>query len=198
MKTTVTAQQIGHFSQFGWIEFEGFLSIDECAAIEAAVRDVCSRRLGTEKLSRFGHDRLYLAGRDCWRDSILLKQHYLSQRFASTAASLANKQQMLLACDQWIPEEKKLEPLHLNDHVSFQNLACGCLIFFEKEQLGRARFFHPARLPLLSGSQLIVAYATLSSVYIHNPADPNNGYLKQFGYSFGDRIKALYHPACRI
>ncbi|MBF8263620.1 MAG: hypothetical protein HW387_1285 [Parachlamydiales bacterium] len=198
MKTTVTTQQIGHFYQFGWIEFEGFLSVEECAAIQSAIWDTAQNRLGKDKLSRFGHERLYLAGRDCWRDSPFLRQHYLSQRFASTAASLSNKQHLLLACDQWIPEGKTLEPLRLNEHVSFQNLACGCLIFFEKEQQGKARFFLPERLPILTGSQLIIAYGSITSVFIHNPQDPNNGYLKQFGYSFGDRIRAQHHPACRI
>lgn len=197
MKTTVTARQTGHFFQFGWIEFEGFLSIEESAAIQSALRDAVSRRLGHEKIARFGHERQYLAGRDCWRDSPVLKQHFLSQRFASTAASLAGKQHLLLACDQWIPEGKIMDPLRLNGHMSFQNLVCGCLLCFEKEHLGRARFFLPERLPLFGGSQLVIAYGSVNSVYIHNPADPNNCVLKQFGYSFGDRISALHHPLCR-
>lgn len=198
MQTSVTIPQISHFFEFGWIEFEGFLSVDECLAIREEIANILKKRLHTEKLSRFGQDRLYENARDCWRNSTLLEHSHLSQRFTSTVVQLTNKQPILLAADQWVPVGKILEPLHLHDHMSFQSLVCGCTIFLDGDSIGRVRFFHPDRLPLLKDSQLLIAYAGINSVYVRRPLDPSNVFLKQFGYSFGDRIDAKANPLCRI
>ena len=195
MKTTITTKQIGHFAEFGWIEFEHFLSTDECTKVRTAIQGTIEHRLHSTKLNRFGIDRLYQSGRDCWRDAPLLQQYFLSQRFASTAASLTNKKPLLLACDQWIPPGKTFDPLHLTDHFSFQNLVCGCTIELHE---GHARFFLPERLMLFTPAQIIIAYGGTSTIYIFNPADPCNGHLKHLGYSFNDRLNSQQNPLCRL
>jgi hypothetical protein len=195
MKTTVTSQQIGHFAQFGWIEFEHFLSAEECQKMHQAVQETVSHRLNSDKLNRFGMDKLYSAGRDCWRDSPLLKTLFISNRFASIAASLTNKKTLLLACDQWIPAGKTFDPLRLTEQFSFQNLVCGCSI---ELQDGHARFFMPERLMLFTPAQILIAYGGTNTVYVFNPADPCNGHLKHLGYSFNDRLNSRLNPICRI
>ena len=193
MKINVTTQQIRHFSEFGWIELEGFLTNDECKELLSAIQKTLLLRLHSDKLTRFDSERIYGVGRDCWRDTPLLKRHFLSQRFANTASNLTNKKPLLLACDQWIPAGKTLMPLHLIDHLSFQNLVCGCLLLLEN---GNVRFFQPERLPLFNAPQILIAYGCLNTVYIHNPGDPLNAYLKSFGYSFNDRLNAEQNPLC--
>jgi hypothetical protein len=205
MQTIVTSQQINHFAQFGWIEFEKFFSEEECAALHSAILGAVAQRLGTDvkKLSRCSDQQLYLNARDCWRNAPLLKQFFCNKRCTFIAGSLTNKQAMLLACDQWIPPKTSLEPLRLNAHMSCQNIACGCLLSLDGAQAGNARFFHPDRLPLFrlrdieTESQIAVVYANLNSVYIHNPMDPCNSDLKRYGYSFNDRLKSEYHPFCK-
>jgi hypothetical protein len=104
---------------------------------------------------------------------------------------------MLLACDQWVPPKWTLEPLQLSKQLSFQNLIGGCLLILEGPLAGNARFFDPERLPLVAESQIIIAYASINSVYIHNPQDPCNCDLKRYGYSFGDRLNTDFHPLCK-
>lgn len=196
MQTLVTNQQISHFAQFGWIEFEGFLTLDECAFIRSAAMDVVAKRLKTDlkKLSR--HD-LYPHGRDLWRDHPALKKFICKERFTSTISSLTNKSILQLACDQWIPSNKILEPLHLTDHFSFQNLISGALLILDGPLAGNARFFSPERLPMVSDTQMLIAYGCPQSVYVHNPLDPCNCLMKQYGYSFGDHLSADQNPICK-
>ena len=104
---------------------------------------------------------------------------------------------MLLACDQWIPPGIILEPLHLNDHLGYQNLICGCLLPLEGEHAGNARFFHPDRFPLVAESQIVIAYGSIHCVYTHNCLDPVNSDAKRFGYSFGDRLNSDINPLCK-
>lgn len=199
MHTIVTTQQINHFAQFGWIEFEGFLSPENCAEFSHQIEQVLAKRLNapSDRLSRFSNDRLYAVGRDCWRDSSLLKQLLCSQRLAHTASQLSNKPSLQLACDQWIPMGHSFAPLNMSAHLSFQNLSCGCLLHLTGPHAGQARFFQPHRLPLFADSQLLIAYGQLNTIYVHNPLDPSNTLLKQFGYEFGDRLNPQQHPPCK-
>ena len=151
-----------------------------------------------KKIFRYSQQKLYLHARDCWRNAPLLKHFFCSKRFTSTVGSLINNHSLFLACDQWIPPQTTLEPLNLNHHLSFQNLVCGCLLILEGSQAGSVRFFQPDRLPLTTAeSQMIIAYGHINSVYIYNPADPCNCNLKNYGYSFGDRLREDTHPFCQ-
>jgi hypothetical protein len=199
MQTLVTSQQISHFSLFGWIEFEKFLSVEICASIQSAILDIITERLQTDvkKLSRYDQKQLYLRGRDIWRNSPMLQQIFCNKRCSATAANLTNKNPLLLAFDQWIPPAASLAPHHLSDHFSFQNLVCGCLLILDGKQAGGARFFQPDRLPLLGDSQILIAYGSSNTVYIHNSQDSLNADLKRYGYSFGDCLNARQNPLCK-
>lgn len=186
----VTAQQIRHFSQFGWIEYEEFLSPEECKKIYEHLQSTAFKRLQIRSLAQASTDRLYSAMRDCWRDQPWLKKLFLNQNFLSIAENLTGKKNLILACDQWVPEGKTFSPLILSSHLSFQNLACAAFLALEGEQIGKVRWLVPERMPLFGTSELLIAYGTLNTVYVQNSNDPSNAYLKQFGYNFGDRIVA--------
>jgi len=194
MQMHITSQQIRTYAQFGWIEFEEFLSPEQCAAALNEIQTLLLRR---------GHHRhlplesTYQAGRDLWRQSQPLQQLLVSRHLSAAAATLSGKQPLQLACDQWIPENYPLSPLNMQAHLSFQGLVCGCLLSFEGELAGRARFCQPDRLPRFEkSSQLLIAYGSLQTIYIHNSADPCNPQLKGLGYQFGDRLLPKTHPLC--
>lgn len=195
MKTVVTSQQISHFALFGWIEFEQFLTPDEVASIRSAALSTLAKRLKTDlkKLSRFD---LYLQGRDIWRDDSFLKHFFCKERFSSTVCTLTKNQSIILACDQWIPSKKNFDPLHLEDHLSFQNLICGCLLILDGAKEGFARFFSPDRFSIVDETQMLIAFGSPRTVYIRNPKDPSNSLLKNYGYSFGDHLHSERNPLC--
>jgi hypothetical protein len=196
MQTMITVQQIRHFAQFGWIEFEHMLTQEECAQVLKIAQEVLAKRLhvATSSIPQCENNALYQNGRDLWRDSTVLKKLFCSQKFSASVSSLTNKQQLLIACDQWIPSGTTFTPLNLEAHLSFQNLVCACLISLEGADLGNVRFLHAERLPLFSNSQLLIAFGTLQTVYVHNALDPCNAALKRLGLEFGDRLTAKLHP----
>jgi hypothetical protein len=187
MNHSITVQQIRHFAQFGWIEFEPLFSSEECKELLDLLQDTVRFRL-KEDPNSLSWKELYQSSRDCWRDQDRLKKIYLHRRLRSPAEQLTEKSRLLLICDQWIPSGASLDPLNLSAHLSYQNLACGCLIALEGAEVGQVRFISPERLPLFSTSQLLIAYGTIQTVYVHNPKDPSNSSLKQLGYNFGDRL----------
>jgi hypothetical protein len=184
----ITAQQTRHFSQFGWIEFEEFLSPEECTKIFSHLQQIALKRLHIQSFSMASSDRLYEATRDCWREEPWLKKLFLSRHFLEAAKDLSGKQSLTFVCDQWIPAAKSFDPLNLSAHFSFQNLICAALLSLEGDSIGRVRWINPERLPLFGTSELLVIYGSLNTVYIQNPKDPSNSFLKQFGYNFGDRV----------
>ncbi len=200
MLPLITSQQIRRYIQFGWIEFDQFLSEEEVTQVFNEAKNTLLKRLQPSKssLSTYSADALYEKGRDLWRDSALLKNLYCSPRFGETASSLSNKTQIFLTCDQWIPEGKRFSPLQLEAHLSFQNLACGCLLSLEGETRGNVRFLQSERLVPFDKSQLLITFGTLQTVYVYNEHDPHNHALKHLGYSFGDCLSAPLHPPCKI
>jgi hypothetical protein len=194
MQTHLTAQQIRHFAQFGWIEFEEFLPKESCTTFSESIKKTLNRRVKKRWPTA---EELYKAGRDVWRDDASLKKTLCSKNFSSSVSSLSNKTPLLLACDQWIPEGTTLSPLNMEEHLSFQGLICGALLSLDGDKAGHIRFCHPDRLPLFeNGAQLVIAYGNLQTVYIHNPKDPCNSYFKELGYNFGDRLNTTLHPLC--
>ena len=187
MQMHLTAQQLRLYAQCGWIEFEEFLTKEACQELLQEIERILQKRKGAT----------YQAGRDLWRESEKLQQTFCSKLFSAAVSTLSGKKPLQLACDQWIPEGIALSPLNMQAHLSMQGLVCGCLLSLEGEKAGRVRFCHPDRLPLFEKQpQLLIAYGSLQTVYIHNPLDPSNTRLKELGYSFGDRLRPKTHPLC--
>lgn len=185
MKIYITAQQIRSFVQFGWIELEEFFTPKQCSDLLQLASQALRKRKGSFQESA---ETLYLKGRDLWREEDELKKVASSAQLTHTASALLNRQQLRLAFDQWIPPQYSYDSLRLETNFSFQNLTCGCLLSFEGEKAGCARFCQPDRFPLFETGQLLIAYGTHQTVYIRNTNDPLNGFLKKQGLSFGDRL----------
>ncbi len=187
MQMHLTAQQLRLYAQCGWIEFEEFLTQKQCQDLLQEIERIFRKRGGST----------YPMGRDLWQESKKLQQVFCSRLFSDAVSTLSGKKPLQLACDQWIPEETSLSPLNMQAHLSLQGLVCGCLLSLEGEKAGYVRFCHPDRLPLFEKQpQLLIAYGSLQTIYIHNPLDPNNARLKELGYSFGDRLRPKTHPLC--
>lgn len=194
MQMHITAQQSRLYAQCGWIEFEEFLSKEKCAALSQAIQTLLQKRAQKKHLTP---EALYKIGRDLWRENTDLQQTFCSKLLSGAVSSLCGKKPLQLACDQWIPEGHSMSPLNMQAHLSFQGLVCGCLLMLEGEQAGHVRFCHPDRLPMFEKkAQLLIAYGSLPTVYIHNAADPSNPRLKDLGYNFGDRLLPKTHPLC--
>ena len=201
MQPLITAQQITKFAEFGWIEFEQFLSLSACEKILASVRQALTSRLKIkiDRLASYEEERVYAQGRDSFRENPELIPLLTRGALPSAASHLTHQRLLFLAFDQWIPKGHAFSPLQLQAHCSFQQLACGCLLILDGENAGNVRFFSPKRFPIApDASQLLIAYATSTSVFVHNTADPLNSALKSFGYNFGDKIKPEHHPLCKI
>jgi hypothetical protein len=198
MRIALTLRQIRHFYEIGSIEFAEFLTLEECTKIKVSLENLVAKRLSIASgmVNLYPKEQIYGKARDCWRDDNELKQYLRSPKFASTAAMLCNKKFLQIGCDQLLPPNYLLEPENLDMHLSFQNLACGCLIALDGDQIGTARFFQTHLLPCFPNTQLLIAYGSFNTVYVHNPVDPLNGYLQKFGYSFGDRLYSTHHPSC--
>lgn len=194
MQMHLTTQQIRLYAQCGWIEFEEFLSKEQCSDLFQDIQRILQKR---EKRRFLSTEALYQIGRDLWRDSEKLQKTFCSKHFSQAVSTLSGKKPLQLVCDQWIPEEKTFSPLNMEAHLSMQGLVCGSILVLEGEKAGHVRFCHPNRLPLFEKqAQLLIAYGSMQTIYIHNPADPNNARLKDLGYSFGDKLRPKTHPLC--
>lgn len=107
------------------------------------------------------------------------------------------------------------EPLSLKEISSIQGVVGGVMVCLEKPETasstdftlfapaaGSAIFFSaeislPWELFLRScqgGRYLLVAFTAENSVYIQNEQDPNQHSLKNYGFTFGDRLNDRSHP----
>lgn len=162
MKTILTAQQLLYFREHGRISFENF-PFDP----------------------PFKAD--FLPQRDLWRLHPSLK-HFLLHKLAPLTLELTGKRVLRLACDQWkIPSHPSLS---IASFFGFQNLACACAWSFETK---RIEILDPSHLiSLLLPDSYLVLFALKSGRYIQNNRDPENHFLKQWGYAFGDVLNQ--HP----
>lgn len=223
MNPLVSSQQSYFFNHHGYIEFEAFLSPDECEELEkhinAALLAKCKR-----SPTRIPSEELYANGRDLWRVKDFLKNELLSKRFISLALGLTNKTSLCLGFDQWIPPLNWPKSAKTKDLFSIQGLGCVFFIRFsepeEGEQIAVTFQREPGLIPLPSqkghllavqphlllnlprfssykASLYCIGYAMNQAVYFHNLEDPCNHDLKALGYNFGDRLIPARHPLIR-
>ncbi|HSX26420.1 MAG TPA: hypothetical protein VLE89_05370, partial [Chlamydiales bacterium] len=185
-----------------YLEVEG-LSLDPKALFET-IRP--SAKLSTEEQ--------YLNGRDLWRSHPAL-QSLLLRKLSPLAFALTGKNQLRLACDQWIPPKAAPKTrLPAKDLFSIQGLAL-CVLMAEStsplppsklgllplpSQPSHLLFFKPTllldwpRLLKVPTDLYLAVYALPISVYVQNLKDPATNALKQLGYAFGDTLKNEFHP----
>lgn len=151
-------------------------------------------------------------GRDQWRKDEELKI-FILKTLGPLCLELTGKKQLRLALSEWITEENRPKKAALlKERISLQNLAIAISIAKEpiippkrsplgilpipatKEQL---LFFRPTLIldwPHVTSPCFFIVFSFSNGVYIHNPQDPQTTYLKEFGYEYGDTLKAETHP----
>lgn len=217
------------YAEKGWIEFEALLSAEEAREYaREALSEVAKRlRLPLESAERLSSEQLFLAGRDLWRTSALMKRLVTHSRLAKMAAALVNDRPLRLIFDQLFLHDTSV-PIKttktgelqavsgsLNELTSFQGLHTGLLLCLEAEEKD-----HPSPLPSRPGSgsflsadrpfdftqlftgprqtHLLIGYGRTNSLYIYQPDDPHGLALQQLGYSYNDRLVDSLHPiVCR-
>lgn len=194
----LSAQQASFYTKSRYLELEELLSPLECEAFFA----------------------MMTPSRDLWRKNPSLKDFLLSRKIAQMALHLTGKSVLQLACDQWFPPDffKEGKTIKFKDFFSIQGIAIvflmqlqpgvlkkpakalpvGLFPFPERGQ-GCALIVHSDLLiswpPLVASFGLYaVAFSLSPAIYIQNSNDPAALFLKQLGYSYGDRLTHETHP----
>ena len=213
MKTEITAQQTAFFTRNGYLELEG-ISFQSEQIFQSAMHGLSSRLIDKEE--KLPPEKLYLKGRDLWREEPILK-HFLAQKIFPTASILSRQKRLRIGADQWIPASYPWrKSCCLKDLFSIQGLILGALISFKESNhapnphLGliplplkpnHILFFQPQLilnwpdLPESCATDIyLMAYTLPGAIYIQNEKDPLTNELKHLGYGFGDPLKNEFHP----
>jgi hypothetical protein len=197
MKYTILDAHIKFFQENGLIEFEDIFPFKTLEKIQKAL----------EKKSLISLD----TRRDLFRKSEIIKEIAYNKTISLILKTLTKKQNLRLAFDQLIIKNEKSSfnlEFSLNSLSSFQNLIGGIIVDLSQKSLSlnnlskknisifikSSTSINIENILLDSDIFLLIAYGELKTVYKCNTNDPNNNYLKQFGYNFGDVLKDSSHP----
>ncbi|HEU64385.1 MAG TPA: hypothetical protein ENH96_03230 [Chlamydiae bacterium] len=212
MKFLIPDSQINFFQENGFIEFENIFPQERIQIIENEIDTLF------KSITDLDFFKQYIAFRDLFRKSLIIKKLVVDKNLASIAKTLSNRSSLRLLFDQtFITNKKNLfeNSKTLNDVISFQGAVCFSLLKLDNniaissnnlpKKQGSLMFFkssvsenHPLinMEDLYTGSQkfLLIGYGNIKTLYKLNKEDPNLNYLKNFGYSFGDKLKDEFHP----
>lgn len=217
MNFAVIGKHRDFFRKQGWIEFEELLSAAQLERLNIEIESVLARRLHLPPpvIPKTAPEKLYANGRDLWRDSPLLKRHFLDKSLAEIASELIEQKPLRFGYDQLLPTAV-LSYANIFSHTiqeisCIQHLLCAALLCLSPaegqviaslpQKPGNAVFFAPhSPLPLdqlqaLSGGlYLLLTYTTPNAVYCMEKRDPHLHHFKTLGYSYGDRLKDTLNP----
>ncbi|NGX44388.1 MAG: hypothetical protein KR126chlam5_00551 [Candidatus Anoxychlamydiales bacterium] len=212
MKYLILDSQINFFQENGFIEFENIFPQEKIQIIENEIDTIFKSKKNLDFFKQ------YIAFRDLFRKSSIIKKITLDKSIASIAKTLSNRSSLRLLFDQTFITNKKnlFESFKtINDVISFQGAVCYAVIKLDSnttidsnnlpKKQGSLTFFKSSlaenHMPLnlkdlYSNSHkfLLIAYGDIRTLYKLNKNDPNLNYLKNFGYSFGDKLKDEFHP----
>ena len=174
MRFSLTADHKEFFVKNRYIEFEGLLTADEAAPLQANLSE----------------------GRDLWRHSPGIKKIVHKRQLASVAAQLSDRKQLRLAFDQ---AGSLSSPLSLEQISCLKPLVIALVL----KRDGGGIFFSSA-LPLSTLFQdkgesfFLIAYGANKIQYLLEKQDPYVHVLKRQGLVFGDLLSPATHPfLCR-
>lgn len=178
--TTMTSMKIlvdnlhrEYFNENGFIEFEELIKPERLDALKKEIATL-------QPLQSY----------DLWRQSVSYQKSLKLSQMAMIASELVEQKPIRIGFDWLLPQD--FSGKTLNEISSIQGLLCGLLLSLET---GSGTFVDPATpFPEQTGPHLLIAFAEDRAVYIFQESDPNTHYLKQFGYSFGDRLKQAHNP----
>lgn len=200
MHFAVTREHREHFRRYGWVEFEDLLTEQEVE----------------EGLALF---QTLSGNHDFWRRHEWFKKMACRRRFAEAARDLGETRGgFRLAYDRLYPQNNPPDKVvTLSEISAFQPIVAGLVLSFgldSNEQLkgvegapvplmaskrGGGIFIHPHALFELNQFKpdqpcWLLAYADATTLYIANAQDPFVHEPKNFGYTFGDRLKDSEFP----
>jgi hypothetical protein len=224
MKFAVDAAHRDFFRAHLAIEFEAFFALELVLQLRQEVYRILTTRLHLpfDKASSL---QLFMAGRDLWRASPLLRKLAVQSKLADIAADLTEERAFRLGYDQYLshpsPHLDKGEPDHpyvrmtlqpvtLEAVSCIQGLLCGAMICLKEctsesshfpSSAGNVVYLDP-KAPLdlskAAGEYLLIVYARAKALYILQPNDPHTHVLKQLGYVFGDSLASKWHPQLKL
>ena len=225
MRPAVLLEHREYFRQHRYIEFEELLSSSQVESLHKNICNVVGRRIGgydCDAMPRVSHEKLFMAGRDIWRDDEAIRKIVFRFQLAEVAAELMKERSLRIAYDQlFFPERWKLaddEERCLAEVSCFRGLTCALILcvsppsspLLENETLlptqpGSGVYFDvkmPLSFPECDGKNdaeyFMVVYAKPLAFYKKQDNDPHTHALKRLGYVFGDKLREELHPSvCR-
>lgn len=223
MKFTIDLPAKETYSKTQSLVLDGLYSAEKIMQINQKIDQILSDRLKIleNTLIEQPKDKIMHEGRDLHRESDDLKKHLLLSQLGQIVYELTwikplrfGFDQLIMspyrAFEQSLPSSFLKNPFSLAEMSSCTEPVMGVLICLKKgedlpsflpQEEGHALFFHPElNLPLeeleksLKSRFLLVAFVRMQSVFRYAPLDPENHFLKKWGYSYGDRLKDTLHP----
>lgn len=144
MKFTVAKEHRDFFRKHQRIEFEGLLSTAQQVSLSREVNAILSKRMKISPAD-FGFlssEQMFMAGRDVWRESAILKKIILHETLATLASELIEVKPLRIAYDQILTsksqettsdnaviyEEWLLHPASLQEKSCIQGILSGLML----------------------------------------------------------------------
>ena len=148
MKFAVANEHKDFFLKNQAIEFEGLLTPVQITQLKESIASSLSKRLRivTGKIEKVTPEKLFISGRDLWRDSDEIKKVTTNIHLAEIASELIQKKPLRLGYDQYLPVPIKSSLPHKLDGVfdtlltkapnleeisCLQGVLCGLIICLE-------------------------------------------------------------------
>lgn len=164
MRFSTSFEQRDFFSKNGQIEFEGLISLKECALLKKQT-----------------------AGRDLWRKNAEIKKISLRPQLGEVATVLAQKKNIRIAYDQKIQDKVQF----LNHSI---RPIVGICVLLTGERESNVIFFKPESPPEELSHSFLIVYCEEKTQYLLEPKDPHTHLLKRLGYTFGETLRNDTHP----
>lgn len=167
MKFAVAREHREFFEKNQVIEFEELIQEEQLKELKKAIQDAVKSRFHGKRGIQLSPEQLYMAGRDLWRVSPVVKSIITHRRLAEIAAELSDQRILRLGYDQLLPglsgqsqqshEESYakllLEPHRLTEISCVQGIACGLILCLQAPESSA----DSEGLPLQSGSGVFVS-----------------------------------------
>lgn len=182
------------YAHHHYIEFEELLSKEDSEILRKKTEEILTARIKPASLaSRTAHE-LYLAGRDLWRDDLILQKIVFKRTLSEVAAALFKQSFLRVAFDQY---QDEIFPLSLQQMSCLTPLVGALALPLDEKNEGKGIYFSstkPLSLPFCNSPLLIIAYTGKKTQYIFKETDFHTHVPKKLGYGFGDLITNETHP----
>lgn len=208
MLLATTSQQRVFYRKNGFIAFEDVVTDQLVDTVYQKSRELLAKRMHCELESLPEQDthKLFMQGRDLWREDPLIEKISLKRAYAEVASDLFSISPVRIAYDHYLCPGK--EPLILSHSLkarsSLQNVIGGFFITLcdigphpmLPSKKGGILFISPflemnmeVQFPLLQ-----VVYCREQTRYFPNSEDPLSGHPRKLGYHSGELLVNKTHP----